>query len=77
MTNEQMLNLDRAREFRKTVLEDIEREVNKIPTQYGNGGQNNPKAVNVCHNILMDLRLSLSLDIKDAIKKVDNFIESL
>jgi len=77
MTEKQILNLDRARDFRKTVLEDIEREVNKIPTQYGNGSSDNPKAVNVCHNILMDLRLSLSLDIKDAMKKVDNFIESI
>lgn len=77
MTNEQMLNLDRAREFRKTILEDIEREVKKIPMQYGNGSGDNPKAVYICHNILQDLRKDMALCIEKSINEVDKFIESL
>jgi len=78
MTNEQILNLDFIRAFNKTILEDIEREVKKIPMHYGSA--TSPKflqAENVCQTILNVLRSDLCKAIDSSKKSVETYIETL
>jgi len=78
MTNEQILNLDFIRAFNKTILEDIEREIKKIPMQYGSA--TSPKllqAENVCQTILNVLRSELAEAIDRSKVSVNKYIETL
>lgn len=76
MTTEQIENLDRAREFKKTIVEDIQREVNKIPKRYGNG-TDETNAESVCNSILLDLRLEMLAAVEGAMSKVYKYIETI
>lgn len=77
MNNNQIENLDRVRDFKKTIIEDIQREVNKIPKQYGNRSKDELQAETVCNNILIELRLDMTEAIEKAMEKVYKYIETL
>lgn len=78
MTQDQITKLNAYQEFRKSILDNLMRDMDKIPEQYGTPCfEAKGEALNDCNNVLLNMRDELINTVKKAQIVIDNLIEKL